>query len=73
VTQQYLVRPPQDHGNDVVILHRSSMTLAGKGCRTRDTAARSGGRRTPTLHATRSAPRVRRPGPCTPGSGGDDD
>jgi hypothetical protein len=36
VTEQYLVCPSQDRGNDVVILHRSSMTSAGQ--RLRDTA-----------------------------------
>jgi hypothetical protein len=28
VTEQHLVVPPQDRGNDVVVLHRSSMALA---------------------------------------------
>jgi hypothetical protein len=31
VTEQHLVCPSQDRGNDVMILHRSSMTLAGQG------------------------------------------
>ena len=30
VTEQHLVCPSQDRGNDVMILHRSSMTLAGQ-------------------------------------------
>jgi hypothetical protein len=33
VAQQNLVSPTQDHRNYMVILHRSSMTSAGQGCR----------------------------------------
>ncbi len=35
VTQQQLVPPTQDHGYNVVILHRPSIPLTGKGCQTR--------------------------------------
>ena len=35
VTQQHLICPTQDHGNDVVLLHWPSITLAGQSCLTR--------------------------------------